>query len=99
MKWQESIETYFSQVHGARYVPLMYVIRKDVAITDPLPTLVQGKPYSAGNGSLEAEMVATAASHTHALYRIDNATVYYYALTQAMQGTPGAGICRLCYTF
>jgi hypothetical protein len=85
MKWQEAIDTYFSRVHGARSVPLTYIIRKNVAIADPLPSLVQDKPYSADNGSLEAEMVATA-SHSHSLYRIDNATVHY-ALTQATLGT------------
>ena len=88
MKWQEAIDTYFSRVHGARSVPLTYITRKTVAIADPLPSLVQDKPYSAKNGSLEAEMVATA-SHSHSLYRIDNATVHY-ALTQATLGTPYA---------
>ena len=85
MQWQDAFDSYLSRVHGARSVPLTYVIREKVAIANPLPDLVQHQVYSAENGSAEKEMVATA-NHTSGLYRIDNARVYY-ALTQATLGT------------
>jgi hypothetical protein len=85
MRWVEAIENYFARMNGARSVPLTYVTRESVAVEDPIPPLLPGKPYSEKYGSVEDELVALA-SHTHALYRIDNATVYY-ALKLATQAT------------
>jgi hypothetical protein len=56
-----------------------------VEVEDPIPALLPGKPYSKKYGSMEDDLVALA-SHTHALYRIDNSTLYY-ALREATQAT------------
>jgi hypothetical protein len=66
-------------------IVLFYVIRPDVAVPGVEPTLANGQPYSEEHGSVEAEMIARA-SHAHALYRDDNAKVYYY-LEEATRGT------------
>ena len=85
MKWAEAFDHYLKRVHGSRSVPLTYLTRKDVAVPNTLPVLLQGLPYSAEYGSIEDELVALA-SHTHARYRIDNATLYH-KLTEATQST------------
>jgi hypothetical protein len=64
---------------------LYYVIQADVAVLGAEPRLATGQPYSDEHGSVEAEMIARA-SHVHALFREDNAKVYYY-LEEAMRGT------------
>jgi hypothetical protein len=85
MKWAEAFDTYLARVHGARSAPLTYVTREKVDVEDPLPVLLQGKPYSDKYGSAEDELVALT-SHTSGLYRVDNAAVYY-AVNLATQGT------------
>jgi hypothetical protein len=85
MAWQESFDMHLSRMMGARDVPLSYVIRPNVAAADPLPPLLAGKPYSADNGSVRNELIATA-SHEDGLFVTDNRTVHYH-LTQATQGT------------
>ena len=42
-----------------------------------LPALAQHQPHSTEHGSVEAELIARA-SHNHALFRDDNASVYHY---------------------
>ena len=75
---------------GSRTVPLSYVIRKDAVVTDIAPPLAAiigwgVYPYLTEYGSVERELVARA-SHSHALFRNDNAQVYHY-LEEATRST------------
>ena len=75
---------------GRRTVPLSYVIRKYAVfpyIAPPLPTIIGWGlyPYSTKYGSVEGELFSRA-SHFHALFRNDNAQVYYY-LEEATRST------------
>ena len=85
MKWAEAFPDFLQRVIGARTIPLTYVIRETVAVADPPPALAQNQPYSEEHGSVEEELIARA-NHTHALYREDNQSVYYY-LEEATRGT------------
>jgi len=55
---------------------LAYVIREIVAVGGIAPPLLNHFPHSDEHGWVEAELVARA-SHTHALFRDDNSSVYY----------------------
>jgi hypothetical protein len=57
-------------------MPLANVIGEDLAVPAVAPPLLVGQPHSAEHGPVEAELVARA-QHNHALYRDDNANVYY----------------------
>ena len=50
-----------------------------------VPPLEPGQPFLVLNGSIEGDMIYQA-SHTHGLYRDDNATVYYN-MEEATRGT------------
>ena len=76
IKWTEAFEDYLSRVIGVRTIPLSYVIRAEETPPAVAPPLEVGQPHSTEHGSVENEMVARA-SHAHALYRDDNATVYH----------------------
>jgi hypothetical protein len=84
-KWTEAFTDFLHRVLGARLIVLYYVIRADVAVPAAEPPMATGQPYSEEHGSVEAEMIARA-SHVHALFREDNAKVYYY-LEEATRGT------------
>ena len=45
------------------------------------PPLMAGQPHSEVHGSIEGEMIAQA-SHTHAMFRDDNAVVYSHSRKQ-----------------
>jgi len=77
IKWTEAFQDFLNRVIGARTIPLSYVIRPNVAVPATAPTLAANQPHSEEHGSVERELVARA-SHAHALYRDDNAQVYYY---------------------
>ena len=66
-------------------IPLAYVFRKDEEVPAMAPPLQAGQPHSEAHGSIEGEMIARA-SHTHAMFRDDNAAVYY-ALEEATHST------------
>ena len=76
-KWTEAFDDFLHRVVGSRTIPLAYIIRADIAVPVDAPTLEMGQPYSITHGSVEAELIARA-SHGHALYRDDNARVYYF---------------------
>jgi hypothetical protein len=76
IKWTQAFADYLHRVIGVRMIPLAYVIREDVAVPGAAPALLAGQPHSDEHGSAEAELVARA-QHNHALYRDDNANVYY----------------------
>ena len=66
-------------------IPLAYVTRKNEDDPAVVPPLQIGQLHSEEHGSIEGELVACA-SHTHALFRDDNAAVYY-ALEEATRST------------
>jgi hypothetical protein len=88
IKWTQSFADYLHRVIGVRMIPLAYVIRDDEAVPAQAPTLLGGQPHSELHGSVEAELVARS-PHTNALYRDDNAAVYY-KLEEATRTTPYA---------
>jgi hypothetical protein len=85
IKWSESFQDHLYRIPGVRYIPLVYVIRAVVAVPAAAPALVVGQPFSTESGSLDAELIARA-SHAHALYRDDNAALYY-KLEEATRST------------
>ena len=66
------------------------VIRTNEDVPAVAPPLLAGQPHSEAHGSIEGEMIAQA-SHTHAMFRDDNAAVYY-ALEEATRSTSYASI-------
>ena len=85
IKWTEAFQDHLHRVIGVRMIPLAYVIRKDEDVPAIAPPLMAGQPHSETHGSIEGEMIARA-SHTHAMFRDDNAAVYY-ALEEATHST------------
>ena len=85
IKWTEAFRDFLARVIGARTIPLSYVIRVVEDVPVNAPNLAANQPYSFEHGSVEDELVARA-SHTHPLFRDDNASVYHY-LEEATRGT------------
>ena len=85
IKWTTVFPEFLTQVIGVRNIPLSYVIREDVQVPAPAPTLAAGQPHSIEHGSVIEELVARA-SHGHPLYRDDNSSVYHY-LEEATRST------------
>ena len=92
LKWCESFKHYLYATFGVRKIPLVYVIRESADVTpesgnDPNVTydpLQQGKAYG-NSGSVLDDLIARA-SHTHPLFKSDNATVYG-AIEEATRGS------------
>ena len=84
MKWSESFRDILHRCIGVRMIPLAYVIR-ELEAPPAITALMAGQPHSAEAGSIEQELI-TRASHNHALFRDDRATVYY-KLEEATRGT------------
>ena len=76
IKWTEAFRDYTWRAIGVRLIPLAYVIRENETPLAAAPALAAGQPHAIEHGSVEAELVARVL-HTHALYRDDNATIYY----------------------
>ena len=87
LKWCESMKHYLFNTFGVRKIPLTYIIRDNVAVApeapqgrhlpDPSVTydpLVTDRAYG-NSGTVLGDMIARA-SHTHVLYKTDNAQVY-----------------------
>ena len=85
IKWTEAFQDHLHRVIGVRMIPLAYVTRKDEDVPAVAPPLMAAQPHSEVHGSIEGEMIAWA-SHTHAMFRDDNAAVYY-ALEEATRST------------
>jgi hypothetical protein len=77
VKWTEAFNDFLNRVIGSRYIPLAYVVRSDPVVPNQAPPLMNNQPFSTVHGSVEAELIARA-SHDHALFKDDNALVYYY---------------------
>ena len=88
IKWTQAFADYLHRVIGVRMIPLAYVTREIEAVPGQAPPLMNGQPHSDEHGSVEVELVARA-RHNHALYRDDNASVYY-KLEEATRTTPYA---------
>ena len=85
IKWTEAFRDHLYRCIGDRHIPLAYVVRKDVTVPAICPPLATDQPYSDLHGSVEEDMI-NRASHSHGLYRADNATVYY-KLEEATRST------------
>jgi len=85
VKWTEAFRDYLQRCIGVRMISLAYVIREEETPPAAAPALEPGQPHSQEHGSVESELVARA-SHTHALFRDDSATVYY-KLEEATRST------------
>ena len=88
IKWTEAFQDFLNRVIGVRMIPLDYCIREDDQVPAMAPPLAPDQPHSIVHGSVEAELTARA-THTHALYRDDNATLFHY-LEEATRSTPYA---------
>ena len=84
IKWTEAFRDYLHRRIGACTIPLAYVIRNDPNVP-AIGAIAAGKPHSEEHGSIEDELIARA-THTHALYREDNSSVYYL-LEEATRST------------
>jgi hypothetical protein len=87
IKWTEFFRDFLNRVIGVRTIPLCYVVRKAVNVPAAAPALAQNQPHSK-HESVTGELVSRA-SHEHALFRDDNASVYHY-LEEATTSTPHA---------
>ena len=76
-RWSEAFSDFLHRVIGVQNAPLAYVTRQDDVVPVVAPPLAHGQPYSIEHGSVENEMIHRL-SHTHALFRDDNAKVYHY---------------------
>ena len=84
-KWTEAFQDHLHRVIGVRMIQLAYATRKDEDVPAVESPLQAGQPHSEVHGSIEGEMIARA-SHAHAMFRDDNATVSY-ALEEATRST------------
>jgi hypothetical protein len=84
VKWTEAFRDFLNRVIGSRHIPLVYLIR-DVVDVPAAPLCATGLPHAEEFGSVEAELIARA-THTHPLFRDDNALLYYL-LEEATRGT------------
>ena len=95
MKWTEVFSDVTRRVIGTRTIPLSYVIREIVDVPSAAPALsrlsgstatsLRQEPFSDDFGSVEEELIGRA-THSHPLYRDDNATIYFF-LEEATRST------------
>ena len=86
VKWTEAFLDLLSRSVGARNTPLIYVVRIEIEVDNDAPLhLPEGQCYTAKSGSIEQELI-TRASHSHPMFKEDNAKVYYL-LEEATRGT------------
>ena len=76
MQWVESFRDHLQRCIGVRNISQVYVICPDVAVPTPITAQVQNQPYTDEHGLIEEDLIARA-SHTHGLFKDDNAAVYY----------------------
>ena len=79
----EAYETYAGNFIGQSGCPLTWIYRQDIAVPGAAPPLAVDQPFSEEHGSVAAEMISRM-SHTHALYRPDNATGYAQLVTATL---------------
>ena len=86
LKWMEAFTDFLHRKIGIGTIPLAYVIRENVVPTATAPPLQTQRPHGAIYGSIEAELIARA-SHDHALFRDDNAAVYFLLLSSYLDSS------------
>ena len=94
LKWTDTFKDWSMNTFGVRNAPLAYVIRDNVDVlpevrpandtTTKIDPLLDSKPHGA-SGSVLGDLVSRL-SHTHPLYKTDNAKVYT-ALEEATRST------------
>ena len=77
MKCTKAFSDFARQVIGTRTIPLSYVIRDTIAVPADAPPLMTNQPYAEVFGSVEEELIDRA-THTHPLYRDNNASHEVY---------------------
>ena len=77
MKRTEAFSDFSRQVIGTWTIPLSYVIRETVPVPAAAPPLMTNQPYAEVFGLVKEELIDRA-THTHTLYRDDNASLYFY---------------------
>ena len=88
IKWTEAFQDFLNRKIGNRHIPLAYIIWDEPNPPAVAPPLDPCQPHSIEHGSVEAELIARA-SHTHALFCLDNSDLYFL-LEEATQSTPYA---------
>ena len=96
LKWCESFRNFLYTTFGVRNVPLLYVVRKNTAVIpetaplvapDPNATydpLLLNKSYGSSGSILEDLILRS--SHSHPLFKTDNASVFNY-IEEATRGS------------
>jgi hypothetical protein len=75
-KWLEAVNLNIMQLVGVRRAPLAYCVCALAARAPVVPALKVGEPHSVEHGgSINGDMIACM-SHQHALFKVDNATVF-----------------------
>ena len=77
MKWTVSFCDFARQVIGTRTILLSYVIRETVTVPALTALLMVEQTYTDELVLVEGELIYRA-THTHLLYRDDNAFLYFY---------------------
>ena len=85
IKWMEAFQDFLNRKIGNCNIPLAYIIHDEPNPPAAAPALAAGQPHSVEHGSVESELIARA-SHTHALFHVDNSDLYYL-LEEATQMT------------
>eukprot|EP00957_Ditylum_brightwellii_P055648 4216354-Ditylum_brightwellii.AAC.1 len=85
MKWTEVFDGYMSRKIWIRTIPLIYVITVIVDLIQPAPDIKADNPHGKKYLFIEEDLIARE-SHSHSLYREDNAKVYF-SLEEASRGT------------
>ena len=85
MKYLDQLPTHLRAMLGVANVPLAYVIRQEADAPNPLPALIQDKPWSVGKTSVVEEQIAHF-PHEGPAYDADNAQVFNLLAT-ALGGT------------
>ena len=88
--WITIFKDFLFRVVGTNNIPLSYIVRDDEDVPNPIPELMDGKPYSEQYGSVMNEMVALA-THDHEGFVWDNHAVFGY-LEEATRSTTYADI-------
>ena len=75
LRWTEAFETFLRSYIGVRGIPLIYVIRHNVAPQMPPPALETNRPHTVKNGSVRKDLVEFS-SHNHPHYTEDASQLY-----------------------
>ena len=76
IRWTEAFFNHLHRYISERSIPLAYLVRKEEAVVPTCPDLAINQPFSKEWGLVEEDLIHRA-SHTHRLFRDDNAAVYY----------------------